>query len=321
MEEILNPKNKRYTLFPIQYHDIWNLYKLALGVFWVTEEVDVTKDKNDWDKLSDDEQYFIKNILAFFAGSDGIVFENIKNNFANEVTIPEAQCFYGYQEAIENIHSEMYSLLLDTYITDSNEKAYLFNAIENIPCIKKKADWAIKWMDDEKSSFATRLVAFATVEAVFFSGSFCSIFWLKKRGLMPGLTFSNELISRDEGLHTDFGVLLYSHLKNKLSEKDIQEIIEEAVDIEKEFITDSLPVNLIGMNSDLMKQYIEFVADRLLLQFGYCKLFNSNNPFDFMELLTMRQKTNFFEKKVGEYSKAGVGINGNSMDISFDHEF
>tara|TARA_B100001175_G_scaffold137722_1_gene117064 strand:+ start:894 stop:1841 length:948 start_codon:yes stop_codon:yes gene_type:complete len=314
---------KNYTLFPIQskYINVWNLYKHHLSVFWTAEEIDLSKDKNDWDKLNNNEQYFIKNVLAFFAGSDGIVNENITERFINEIDSQEVKCFYGFQEAMENIHSETYSLLIDTYITDEEEKTRLFNGIETIPCVKKKAQWAIKWINDEKSNFATRLVAFACVEGIFFSGSFCAIFWLKKRGLMPGLTFSNELISRDEGLHTQFAVELYKTENYKLDESIIHNIVKDAVDIETEFITQSLPCNLIGMNSILMTEYIQFVADRLLVQFGYNKLYNNENPFDFMELISMRTKTNFFEKRVGEYSKAGVSIEDNNMELDLDADF
>ncbi len=315
--------SKNYTLFPInnKYLSVWNLYKKALSVFWTVEEIDLTKDKNDWEKLNENERYFIKNILAFFAGSDGIVNENIQNRFINEIDDQEVKCFYGFQEAMENIHSETYSLLIDTYITDEAEKTKLFNGIETIPCVKKKAEWAIKWIEDKESNFNTRLVAFACVEGIFFSGSFCAIFWLKKRGLMPGLTFSNELISRDEGLHTEFAVELYHTRENKLDNETFYKIVKNAVEIEKEFITESLPCNLIGMNAILMKQYIEFVADRLVVQFGYNKIYNVENPFDFMDLISMRTKTNFFEKRVGEYSKAGVSVEDNNMELDLDADF
>ena len=314
---------KNYTLFPIQskYINVWNLYKHHMSVFWTSEEIDLSKDKNDWVKLNNNEQFFIKNVLAFFAGSDGIVNENITERFINELDSQEVKCFYGFQEAMENIHSETYSLLIDTYITDEEEKTRLFNGIETIPCVKKKAQWAIKWINDEKSNFATRLVAFACVEGIFFSGSFCAIFWLKKRGLMPGLTFSNELISRDEGLHTQFAVELYKTENYKLEESIVHNIVKDAVDIETEFITQSLPCNLIGMNSILMTEYIQFVADRLLVQFGYNKIYNNENPFDFMELISMRTKTNFFEKRVGEYSKAGVSVEDNNMELDLDADF
>jgi ribonucleoside-diphosphate reductase beta chain len=315
--------NKNYTLFPInrKYLGVWSLYKKALSVFWTVEEIDLTKDKNDWEKLNENEQYFIKNILSFFAGSDGIVNENIQERFINEIDDQEVKCFYGFQEAMENIHSETYSLLIDTYISDESEKTKLFNGIETIPCVKKKAEWAIKWIEDKESNFNTRLVAFACVEGIFFSGSFCAIFWLKKRGLMPGLTFSNELISRDEGLHTEFAVELYHTRENKLDSETFYKIIKNAVEIEKEFITESLPCNLIGMNSTLMKQYIEFVADRLSVQFGYDKIYNVENPFDFMDLISMRTKTNFFEKRVGEYGKAGVSVEDNEMELDLDADF
>ena len=317
IEPILNEENHRYTLFPISYDRLYELYKKALASFWVVEEIDLSKDLNDWNKLTNDEQYFIKNVLAFFAGSDGIVLENLAVRFMSDIKIPEATCFYGLQIAIENIHSEMYSLLIDTYIKDTSEKTRLFNAIDTIPSVQKKANWAIKWINDKKSSFAKRVVAFACVEGIFFSGSFCAIFWLKKRGLMPGLTSSNELISRDEGMHTDFAVAIYSLLENKLEYSIIKSIIEEAVNIEKEFINESIPCRLIGMNSDLMSTYIEFVADRLMLQLGYNKLYNSKNPFDFMEMISLEGKTNFFEKRVMDYSKANVGVS-KPTEISFD---
>jgi len=317
---------KKYTLFPIQkkYEKVWSLYKHAVSVFWTVEEIDLIKDKEDWKKLDKNEQFFIKNILAFFAGSDGIVNENISNRFMDDIdklNSLEVKCFYNFQETIENIHSETYSLLIDTYINNDSEKTFLFNAIYNIPCVKKKAEWCYKWMEDRQSTFETRLVAFCCVEGIFFSGSFCAIFWLKKRGLMPGLTFSNELISRDEGLHTDFGIELYGLQENKLSESHFIDIVCEAVSIEKEFITESLPCDLIGMNKKLMSEYIEFVADRLCLQFGYNKIFNTDNPFDFMELISMRNKTNFFEKRVGEYSKAGVNIEDCDMSFELNDDF
>ena len=322
IEKILKNDDRGYTLFPIKYSYLFSLYKKALASFWTVEEVDLSKDMNDWTKLSNNERHFIKNILAFFAGSDGIVLENLGIRFMQEVKIPEATCFYGFQIAMENIHSEMYSLLIDTYIKDTEEKNYLFNAIDNISCIGKKAKWAIKWINDKDSDFAKRCVAFACVEGIFFSGSFCAIFWLKKRGLMPGLTSSNELISRDEGQHTDFAVAIYDLLENKLDENTVREIITDAVSIEKEFINDSIPCKLIGMNSNLMSDYIEFVADRLLLQLGYNKIYNSKNPFDFMEMISLEGKTNFFEKRVTEYSKANVGVkNGTSTSFSLDAEF
>lgn len=318
IEPLLIENSNRYVLFPIKYDKIWSEYKRQMACFWTVEEIDLSRDLNDWEKLNDNEQHFIKYILAFFAGSDGIVLENLGQRFINEIQIPEARCAYGFQLMMENIHSETYSLLIDKYITDNKEKNFLFNAINNIPCVAKKAHWAIKWIEDDTSNFATRLIAFACVEGIFFSGSFCAIYWLKKRGLMPGLTFSNELISRDEGMHTDFACLLYSMLNNKLSKNNIYQIIREAVEIEKEFIIDSIPCNLIGMNSVMMCQYIEFVSDRLIIQLGYPKLFNVENPFQFMELISLENKTNFFEKRVSEYSLAKVG---NHSKISFQGIF
>ena len=301
---------------------IWEMYKKALGLFWTAEEVDLSKDYGDWEKLSENEQYFLEHVLAFFAGSDGIVVENLGERFLRDVSIPEAKCFYGLQIAMENIHSETYSLLIDTYIKDDDKKRKLFNAVETIPCIKRKADWSLKWITDQNSNFAKRLVAFACVEGIFFSGSFCSIFWMKKRGLLPGLCFSNELISRDEGLHTDFACLLYSSIEEKLSQEVIYEIICEAVEIENEFIVESLPCKLLGMNSGMMTQYIKFVADRLLLQLGYDKLYNVVNPFTWMEMISMEGKTNFFEKRVGEYSKNNVKVDGTTnKDIVLDADF
>ncbi|KAF9585494.1 Ribonucleotide-diphosphate reductase (RNR), small subunit [Lunasporangiospora selenospora] len=306
-EPLLKPNPRRFVLFPIKFHEVWQMYKKAEASFWTAEEVDLSKDMNDWEnKLSDDERYFISHVLAFFAASDGIVNENLLERFSNEVQIPEARCFYGFQIMIENVHSEMYSLLIDTYIKDSAQREHLFDAIDTIPCIRKKASWAIKWISDENSTFAERLVAFAAVEGIFFSGSFAAIFWLKKRGLMPGLTFSNELISRDEGLHTDFACLLFSLLRNRPDAKRVESIIVEAVAIEQEFLTEALPVMLIGMNAKLMKQYIEFVADRLLVALGNNKYYNVENPFDFMDLISLQGKTNFFEKRVSDYQKAGV---------------
>jgi ribonucleoside-diphosphate reductase beta chain len=321
VEPILEENKSRFVLFPIQHDDIWSFYKKAEASFWTAEEIDLAPDMIDWEsKLNDDERHFIKHVLAFFAASDGIVNENLAENFLSEVQYTEAKFFYGFQVTIENIHSETYSLLIDTYIKDTNDKNHLFNAIDTLDCVKKKADWALRWID--KGSFAERLVAFAAVEGIFFSGSFCSIFWLKKRGLMPGLTFSNELISRDEGLHCDFACLLYNnHLVNKLSKERITEIIVDAVAIEKEFVTDALPVKLIGMNSDLMQQYIEFVADRLLLELGNEKVFNATNPFDFMEMISIQGKTNFFEKRVGEYQKAGVLAGKENQTFSLDEDF
>jgi ribonucleoside-diphosphate reductase beta chain len=305
-EPILSENKNRFVLFPIEHHDIWQWYKKQEASFWTAEEIDLHQDVSDWDnKLNEDERYFIKHILAFFAASDGIVNENLAENFVNEVQYTEAKFFYGFQIMMENIHSETYSLLIDTYIKDPVERDRLFNAIETFDAIKKKADWALRWI--ESPSFAERLIAFAAVEGIFFSGSFCSIFWLKKRGLMPGLTFSNELISRDEGLHCDFACHLHNkHLVNKVPQERIAQIITEALDIEREFITESLPVRLIGMNSDLMTQYLEFVADRLLTELGCPKQYNSANPFDFMEMISLQRKTNFFEGRVSEYRKASV---------------
>ena len=289
-------------MFPIIDEDIWKMYKKQMDCFWRAEEIDLSKDIKHWATLNNDEQHFIKHILAFFAASDGIVLENLGQRFMNEVQIAEARAAYGFQIMMENIHSETYSLLIDTLVKEEREKTNLFEAINNFPCIKKKADWAIKWINDKRSSFATRLIAFAAVEGIFFSGSFCSIYWLKKRGLMPGLTFSNELISRDEGMHTDFAVLLFSKLEKKPKKAKVIDLIKEAVVIEQEFITEALPCKLIGMNAKLMKQYIEFVADRLIVQLGYPKIYNSANPFDFMEMISLEGKTNFFEKRVGDYS-------------------
>ncbi|KAH7067347.1 ribonucleoside-diphosphate reductase-like protein subunit M2 [Paraphoma chrysanthemicola] len=306
-EPLLQENPGRFVLFPIKYHDVWQMYKKAEASFWTAEEIDLSKDLHDWNKrLNDDERFFISHVLAFFAASDGIVNENLVERFSGEVQIPEARCFYGFQIMMENVHSETYSLLIDTYISEPKQRTYLFNAIDNIPCIRKKADWALKWISDKNSTFANRLVAFAAVEGIFFSGSFASIFWLKKRGLMPGLTFSNELISRDEGMHTDFACLLFSLLNTRPSKDAVQAIITEAVAIEKEFLTDALPCALLGMNSALMCQYIEFVADRLLLSLGNNKYYNATNPFDFMENISLAGKTNFFEKRVGDYQKAGV---------------
>jgi len=303
-DTILQENTNRYVMFPIQDQDIWQMYKKQVDCFWRAEEIDLSKDVIQWEQLDEKEKYFISMILAFFAASDGIVLENLAARFMGEVQLSEARAFYGFQIAMENIHSETYSLLIDTYIKDLEEKQTLFKAIDNFPCIKKKADWAIKWINDKRSSFATRLIAFACIEGIFFSGAFCSIFWLKKRGLMPGLTFSNELISRDEALHTEFAILLYSKLSKKVSKSRINEILKEAVEIEKEFICDALPCRLIGMNSDLMCQYIEFVADRLSLQLGNDKIYNAKNPFNFMEMISIEGKTNFFEKRVSEYSLA-----------------
>lgn len=304
-EPLLAENKNRFVLFPIEHHDIWKFYKQAEASFWTAEEVDLGQDLKDWEKLNDGERHFISHVLAFFAASDGIVNENLVENFVAEVQYTEAKFFYGFQIAIENIHSEVYSLLIDTYVKDTKERNQLFNAIETLDCVKKKAEWALRWI--AKASFAERLIAFAAVEGIFFSGSFCSIFWLKKRGLMPGLSFSNELISRDEGLHCDFACLLYNdHLVHKLPVATVTQIITDAVSIEKEFVTDALPVKLIGMNADLMSQYIEFVADRLLVALNCPKVYHATNPFDFMEMISLQGKTNFFEKRVGEYQKAGV---------------
>ena len=321
-EEILQERENRFVLFPIDYPAIFEKYKQAVASFWTVEEVDLSKDLNDWESLSDNERHFIEHVLAFFAGSDGIVTENLAQRFMNDIQIQEAKCFYGFQIAMENIHSEMYSLLIDTYIRDANRKSDLFNAIDRIPCIKKKADWALKYIESDKATFQERLIAFAAVEGIFFSGSFCAIFWLKKRGLMPGLTFSNELISRDEGLHTEFATVIYSMLTEKLEKSRLQQIITDAVEIEKEFITESIPCRLIGMNAELMSKYIEFVADRLLVQLGNEKHYNSENPFQFMEMISMEGKTNFFEKRVADYSKANVSASntGADNDLSFDNE-
>ena len=301
-EPLLEENPNRFVLFPIEHHDVWGMYKKMFDCMWRAEEIDFSKDMAHWEKLSEKEQHFIKMILAFFAASDGIVLENLGMRFLSEVQLPEARAAYGFQLMMENVHSETYSLLIDTYIKDDAEKKKLFEAIDNFPCIKKKADWAIKWIQDNRSSFAARLIAFACVEGIFFSGAFCSIYWLKKRGLMPGLTFSNELISRDEGMHTDLAVMLFNKLNKKLNKTKIKEIVREAVAIEKEFICEALPCKLIGMNSKLMSQYIEFVADRLLVQLGCTKEFKSENPFDFMEMISLEGKTNFFEKRVSEYS-------------------
>jgi ribonucleoside-diphosphate reductase beta chain len=320
-EPILESNNGRFVLFPIQHDDIWSFYKKAEASFWTAEEIDLGADLTDWEnKLTNDERHFVKHVLAFFAASDGIVNENLAEHFLSEVQYTEAKFFYGFQITIENIHSETYSLLIDTYIKDTAEKKHLFNAIDTMDCVKKKADWALRWID--KGSYAERLVAFAAVEGIFFSGSFCSIFWLKKRGLMPGLSFSNELISRDEGLHCDFACLLYTkHLVNKLSKEQVREIIMDAVTIEKEFVTDAIPVKLIGMNSDLMSQYIEFVADRLLTELGNEKEYNATNPFDFMEMISLQGKSNFFEKRVGEYQKSGVLAGKDNLKFTMNEEF
>ena len=322
VEPILQENKNRFVIFPIKHHDIWEFYKSMEASFWTAEEIDLSQDLNDWNnKLNDDERYFIKHILAFFAASDGIVNENLAENFVNEVQYAEAKFFYGFQIMMENIHSETYSLLIDTYVKDEAEKDDLFNALEVFPAIKKKADWALKWI--ESDSFAERLIAFAAVEGIFFSGAFCSIFWLKKRGLMPGLTFSNELISRDEGVHCDFAVHLHNHhLVNKVPKERIRSIIVDALNIEREFITESLPASLIGMNAVLMTQYLEFVADRLLVELGCEREYNTSNPFDFMDMISLQGKTNFFEKKVAEYQKSGVmNTDVDAQKISFDADF
>jgi ribonucleoside-diphosphate reductase beta chain len=319
-EPLLTENKNRFVLFPIQNNDIWQMYKQAEASFWTAEEIDLSPDLQDWPKLNDGERHFISHILAFFAASDGIVNENLAVNFLSEVQYPEAKCFYGFQVMMENIHSETYSLLIDTYIKDSKEKDKLFNALETVPCVAKKGEWALKWINSE--TFVERLIAFAAVEGIFFSGSFCSIFWLKKRGLMPGLSFSNELISRDEGLHCEFACLLYTrYIQNKLSQEKVYEIITDAVRIEKEFITEALPVALIGMNADLMSQYIEYVADFWLERLGYEKYYNTANPFDFMTTISLQGKTNFFEKRVAEYQKAGVMSEKDNVRFSLDEDF
>ncbi len=321
VEPILEENPNRFVLFPIEHDDIWAFYKKSEASFWTAEEIDLHQDLSDWaNKLNDDERFFVKHVLAFFAASDGIVNENLAENMVSEVQYTEAKFFYGFQIMMENIHSETYSLLIDTYIKDTKEKDYLLNAIENLDCVKKKADWAFKWI--ENGSFAERLIAFAAVEGIFFSGSFCSIFWLKKRGLMPGLSFSNELISRDEGMHCDFACLLYNqHIQHKLPKQTVEDLIVSAVNIEKEFVSDALPVNLIGMNSELMCQYIEFVADRLLLSLGNDKVFNAENPFPWMDLISLQGKTNFFEKRVGDYQKSGVMADKDKQVFSLDEDF
>jgi ribonucleoside-diphosphate reductase subunit M2 len=317
-DPLLQEDDNRFVMFPVSDQTIWKMYKKQIDCFWRPEEIDTSKDLTYWEKLSQNEQYFIKMILAFFAASDGIVLENLGMRFMTEVQLPEARAFYGFQIAMENIHSETYSILIDSYIKDSEEKTKLFQAISNFPCIEKKAKWALKWINDKKSNFATRLVAFACVEGIFFSGAFCSIYWLKKRGLMPGLTFSNELIARDEALHTEFAIYLYSRLEKKILKKKIQEIIEDAVAIEKEFINEALPCRLIGMNSALMNQYIEFVADRLSIQLGNEAIYKASNPFDFMEMISLEQKTNFFESRVSEYSLAEKSGKDDAFDDAID---
>jgi ribonucleoside-diphosphate reductase beta chain len=319
-EPLLNEDPNRFVLFPIKHDDIWQFYKKAEASFWTAEEIDLSNDLSDWAKLNDGERHFISHVLAFFAASDGIVNENLAQNFLSDVQYAEAKCFYGFQIMMENIHSETYSLLIDTYIKNPAEKDRMLRAVDTIPCVKKKADWALRWI--ENGSFAEQLIAFAAVEGIFFSGSFCSIFWLRKRGLMPGLTFSNELISRDEGLHCDFACLLYTdHIQNKLDPTQIYNIIKDAVSIEQEFVSDALPVSLIGMNAKLMCEYIEFVADRLLIALGLEKVYNSENPFDFMELISLQGKTNFFEKRVAEYQKAGVMNEKETQKFALDEDF
>jgi len=317
-DHLLTPDDNRFVMFPIKCDDIWKMYKKQVDCFWRAEEIDLTKDLTHWESLTADEKYFISMILAFFAASDGIVLENLASRFMNDVQLAEARAFYGFQIAMENIHSETYSLLIETYIKDNEQKDKLFNAISNFPCIKKKSDWAQKWIHDNRSSFATRLVAFACVEGIFFSGAFCSIYWLKKRGLMPGLTFSNELISRDEALHCEFAVLLYNKLQKKIDKARIHEIIREAVEIETEFICQALPCKLIGMNAELMTQYIKFVADRLAVQLGYKKIYNVTNCFDFMELISLDSKCNFFEKRVSEYALATKEKTDDIFDLKDD---
>lgn len=326
MEPLFNSSNttlgERYTLFPISpsEEDLYKLYKKAVASFWTVEEIDFSRDKDDWEKLNENEQYFIKHVLAFFAGSDGIVQENLASRFQKDIQSPVARLFYGLQNAMEGIHSETYSLLIDQYVKDKSEQLTYFRAIDKIPAIRKKALWAIEWIESPKD-YATRVLAFACVEGIFFSGSFCAIYWVKKRGLLPGLTFSNELISRDEGLHTEFAVAIYHKLQNKLDTEKVHEIVESAVNHETEFIVDALPCSLIGMNAKDMIQYIRFVADRLLVQLGYPKMYNVGNPFDFMDLISLEGKTNFFEKKVSEYSKPGVGMKKEDMVIRLDEEF
>jgi ribonucleoside-diphosphate reductase subunit M2 len=318
VEPLLKADDSRYVMFPIKDNDVWKMYKKSVDSFWVPQEVDLSKDLNDWTSLNHDEKHFISMILAFFAASDGLVLENLASRFMSDVQLAEARAFYGFQIAIENIHSEMYSILIDTYVKDDSDKSKLFNALDNYPCIAKKANWAKKWINDNRSSFAARLVAFAVIEGLFFSSSFAAIYWIKKRGLMPGLTFSNELISRDEALHTEFAVLLYSKLQKKLQKKRIYEIIQEAVEIEKEFILEAIPCRMIGMNSKLMSQYIEFVADRLCLQLGYDKIYKATNPFDFMELISIETKVNFFERTNSEYALANKTVDADVFEFSAD---
>ncbi|XP_052872282.1 ribonucleoside-diphosphate reductase subunit M2 isoform X2 [Anopheles cruzii] len=321
IEPLLRDNPRRFVIFPIQYHDIWQMYKKAEASFWTVEEVDLSKDMCHWEKLKPSERHFISHVLAFFAASDGIVNENLVERFSQEVQVTEARCFYGFQIAMENVHSEMYSLLIDTYIRNPEEREFLFNAIETLPCVKRKADWALNWISSKEANFGERVVAFAAVEGIFFSGSFASIFWLKKRGLMPGLTFSNELISRDEGLHCDFACLMFKYLVQKPSPERVTDIIKDAVIIEQEFLTKALPVDMLGMNCELMSQYIEFVADRLLVELGCDKVYNSQNPFSFMEFISLEGKTNFFEKKVGEYQKWGVMAKRSDNVFTLDADF
>jgi len=318
VEPLLKPDDNRFVMFPIKYPDIWAMYKKQMDCFWRAEEINFAQDLVDWEKLSVEEKHFISMVLAFFAASDGIVLENLASRFMSDVQVSEARAFYGFQIAMENIHSESYSLMIDTYVRDDAEKTRLFSAIENYPCIAKKANWAKKWIADNRSSFASRLVAFAAIEGIFFSSSFASIYWIKKRGLMPGLTFSNELISRDEALHTEFAILLYKKMTKKLNKKRIYEIIEEAVEIEKEFITEAIPCRMIGMNMNLMKQYIEFVADRLVVQLGYDKIYNTANPFDFMELISIESKVNFFERTNAEYALANKSVDKDIFEFNAD---
>jgi ribonucleoside-diphosphate reductase beta chain len=320
-EPLLKHNPSRFVIFPIQHDKVWEIYKKAEGSFWTAEELDLSKDRVHWDALTDNERHFITHVLAFFAASDGIVNENLAINFMREVQWPEARCFYGFQIAMENVHSEVYSLLIDTYVRDAKEKSRLLNAIDTVPCVKKKADWAMHWMESEDADFASRLMAFAAVEGIFFSGAFCAIFWLKERGIMPGLTTSNEFISRDEGLHCEFACLLYSYLEHKLSKTKAHAMIREAVRCEKEFITEALSCSLIGMNAKMMKQYIEYVADRLLVQLGYPKIWNVANPFPFMERIALEGKDNFFEKRVSNYSKSGVGRTAEAMTFATDADF
>lgn len=321
VEPLLRENPRRFVILPIQYDAIWQMYKKAEASFWTAEEVDLSKDIKDWETLKPDERHFISHVLAFFAASDGIVNENLVERFMQEVQVPEARCFYGFQIAIENIHSEMYSLLIDTFVKEPAERDKLFNAVETVPAVKKKAQWALRWISASRASYAERIIAFASVEGIFFSGSFAAIFWLKKRGLMPGLTYSNELISRDEGLHTDFACLMFKHLVNKPSQERIYEIVKDAVEIECEFLTDALPVALIGMNCDLMVQYIKFVADRLLVELECPKIYNVTNPFDFMDAISLEGKTNFFEKRVGEYQKMGVMSSKEENKFTLDADF